>query len=85
MAVEYFQKDRLLPAFDAINQALKLNLNNVNLLFSKLKILIKIKQEEQETPDHLVLVEEMLAVLSTLTIEGKSLTTFDELTLKWKN
>jgi tetratricopeptide (TPR) repeat protein len=84
MAVEHFQKNRLLPALDAINQALKLNPNNVKLLFSKFKILMKIKQEEQHTPDHLVSVEEIIAVLSTLTLEGKSLTTFDELTLKWQ-
>jgi hypothetical protein len=37
MAVEHFQKDRLLPALDAINQAFKLNPNNIKLLFSKLK------------------------------------------------
>ncbi|TWX68322.1 response regulator [Colwellia sp. C1TZA3] len=84
MAVEHFQKNRLLPALNAIKQALQLSPSNVKLLFSQLKILIKIKQDDQGIPEHLVLVEGILAVLSTLNLQGKALTTFDELTLKWQ-
>jgi tetratricopeptide (TPR) repeat protein len=84
MAVEHFQKHRLLPALDAIEQALKLSPNNVKLLFSQLKILIKIKQEDQDIPVHLVTAEGILAVLLKLNLEGVSLTTFEELALKWQ-
>ncbi|MFT6902224.1 MAG: tetratricopeptide (TPR) repeat protein [Colwellia sp.] len=84
MAVEHFQKNRLLPALKAIKQALQLSPNNVKLLFSQLKILIKIKQEDQDTAEHQVLVEGILAVLSTLNFEGKGLATLNELTLKWQ-
>tara|TARA_R110000744_G_scaffold16472_7_gene45378 strand:+ start:9979 stop:11628 length:1650 start_codon:yes stop_codon:yes gene_type:complete len=84
MAVEHFQKNRLLPALDAIKQALKLSPSNVKLLFSQLKILIKIKQEEQDIPDHLVSAEGIIAMLTSKNLEGKSLVTFDDLLIKWQ-
>jgi len=84
MAVEHFQKHRLLPALKAIQQALQLSPDNVKLLFSQLKILIKIKQEDQGTAEHQVSVEGILAVFSTLNFEGKRLATLNELTLKWQ-
>ena len=85
MAVEHFQKNRLLPALDAIKQALKLSPSNLKLLFSQLKILIKIKQEEQDIPDHIVSAEGVIAVLLSQNLEGKNLATLDELTLKWQS
>jgi tetratricopeptide (TPR) repeat protein len=84
MAIKHFQNNRLLPALKAIKQALQLSPNNVKLLFSQLKILIKIKQEDQDTPEHQVLVEGILALLSTLNFEGKGLTKLNELTLQWQ-
>ncbi|ARD44597.1 response regulator [Colwellia sp. PAMC 21821] len=84
MAVEHFQKNRLLPALDAIKQALKLSPSNLKLLFSQLKILIKIKQEEQDIPDHIVLAEGIIAMLSSQNLEGKSLVAFDDLLIKWQ-
>lgn len=83
MAVEHFQKDRLLPALDAIEKALKLSPSNVKLLFSQLKILIKIRQEEQDTPHHLVLGEGVINMLKKLELEGKSLVLYEELAQKW--
>lgn len=84
MAVEHFQKNRLLPALDAIEQALKLNPRNVKLLFSKLKILIKIKQDEQHTPENLASAEEVIAELLKQNLEGKSLAAFEDLAQKWQ-
>ena len=84
MAVEHFQKNRLLPALDAIGQALILSPDNIKLIFSQLKILIKIKQEEQGNQEHINLAEQIIAKLAQLNLEGKSLSTFDELALKWQ-
>ena len=84
MAVEHFQKNRLLPALDAIKQALTLSPNNTKLLFSELKILIKIKQEEQGTSEHEEATEKIIAELDTANLEGKSRATFEDLLLKWQ-
>ena len=84
MAIEYFKKNRLLPALDAIEQALKLSPDNTKLLFSQLKILIKIKQEEQDISDHIDLAEHIIATLEKFNLEGKNLATFDDLALKWQ-
>lgn len=84
MAVEHFQKNRLLPALDAIKQALTLSPNNTKLLFSELKILIKIKQEEQGTSEHEEATEKIIAELHAANLEGKSRATFEDLLLKWQ-
>ncbi|MGK2234230.1 MAG: DNA-binding response OmpR family regulator/Flp pilus assembly protein TadD [Colwellia sp.] len=84
MAVEHFQKNRLLPALDAIKQALTLSPNNTKLLFSELKILIKIKQEEQGTSEHEEATEKIIAELDAANLEGKSRATFEDLLLKWQ-
>ena len=84
MAVEHFQKNRLLPALDAIEQALKLSPDNIKLLFSQLKILIKIKQENQETQANMTLANEIIAQLGQLELESKNSTAFEELALKWQ-
>jgi len=84
MAVEHFQKNRLLPALDAIEQALKLSPDNIKLLFSQLKILIKIKQENQETQANMTLANEIIGQLGQLELESKNSTAFEELALKWQ-
>ncbi len=84
MAVEHFQKNRLLPALDAIEQALKLSPDNVKLLFSQLKILIKIKQDNQETQANIALANEIIAKLGQVELESKNSTVFQELALKWQ-
>jgi hypothetical protein len=84
MAIKHFQNNRLLPALKAIKQALQLSPNNVKLLFSQLKILIKIKQEDQGTSEHQASVEGILALLSRLNFEGKNLINFNKLRLQWQ-
>jgi tetratricopeptide (TPR) repeat protein len=84
MAVEHFQKNRLLPALDAIRQALILSPENLKLKFSQLKILIKIKKDQQGNADHINLAEQLISNLSQLALEGKSSTIFAELVLKWQ-
>lgn len=84
MAVEHFQKNRLLPALDAIEQALRLSSDNVKLLFSQLKILIKIKQLAEDTPEHIKSANHVIFELSKQNLDGKSLLAFDDLVLKWQ-
>ena len=84
MAIEHFQKNRLQPALVAIEQALRLSPNNVKLLISELKILIKIKQDNQETPDHEESVERIMTELIKQDLTGKNLIAFKELKEKWQ-
>jgi len=84
MAVEHFQKNRLLPALEAIKQALKLSPKNIKLLFSQLKIMIKITQEDQDTEELREGAEKIIAELQHHKLEGKSLVTFEDLMLKWQ-
>jgi hypothetical protein len=53
-------------------------------LFSELKILIKIKQEEQGTSEHEEATEKIIAELDAANLEGKSRATFEDLLLKWQ-
>jgi hypothetical protein len=84
MAVEHFQKNRFLPALNTVEQALKINPDNVKLLFSQLKILMKIKQEGLDEPEHITLVDNIFAKLTSLNLEGKSATVFADLATKWQ-
>lgn len=84
MAVEHFQKNRLLPALDAIMQALQLSPGNNKLMISQLKILITIRQQEAATSEHIVLVEDLFSHFARTTSEGKIPTVLKELTLKWQ-
>ncbi len=84
MAIEHFQKNRLQPALVAIEQALRLSPNNVKLLISELKILIKIKQDNQETPEHEESVERIMTELIKQDLTGKNLIAFKELREKWQ-
>jgi DNA-binding response OmpR family regulator len=84
MAVEHFQKKRLQPALDAIAQALQLSPNNVKLMISQLKILITIKQQDEDQAEHLVLAEQAIAYLTQITLEGRTATVAQELQDKWR-
>jgi len=84
MAIEHFHKNRLLPALDAIEQALTLSPANVKLMFSQLKILIKIKQDELDNQDHVQLADEIIAKLGSLKLSENSVKALAELVLKWQ-
>ncbi len=84
MAVEHFQKNRLLPALDAIMQALQLSPDNHKLMISQLKILITIKQQEEATSEHVTLVEQLFSQFASANLEGKTPTVLKELTEKWQ-
>jgi tetratricopeptide (TPR) repeat protein len=84
MAVEHFQKNRLLPALDAIMQALQLSPDNHKLMISQLKILITIKQQEEATAEHVTLVEQLFSQFASTNLEGKTPTILKELTEKWQ-
>lgn len=84
MAVEHFQRNRLLPALDAIIQALQLSPDNTKLMISQLKILITIKQHDEATSEHISLAEQLLSQFANKTLEGKSLLVLNELSEKWQ-
>lgn len=84
MAVEHFQKNRLLPALEAIMQALHLSPENTKLMISQLKILITIKQQGEATNAHIALAEQLISQFSKLASAGKTPAILNELTSKWQ-
>ena len=84
MAVEHFQKNRLLPALESITQALQLSPENNKLMISKLKILIKIRQQNEATAEHIALAENMFSKLATKALEDKTSIVLNELNAKWQ-
>jgi DNA-binding response OmpR family regulator len=84
MAVEHFQRNRLLPALDAIKQALQLSPDNIKLMISQLKILITLKQHGEATSEHLILVEQLFNQFATKALEGKTPNVLKELAVKWQ-
>ena len=84
MAVEHFQRNRLLPALDAIVQALQLSPDNIKLMISQLKILITIKQQDEATNEHVILVEQLFSKFASKALEGKTPIVLKELTEKWQ-
>lgn len=84
MAVEHFQKNRLLPALEAIIQALQLSPDNIKLLISELKILITIKQQGEASAEHIALAEHVFSQLADRALEEKTRSVFDDLNVKWQ-
>jgi len=84
MAVEHFQRNRLLPTLDAIVQALQLSPDNIKLMISQLKILITIKQQDEATNEHVILVEQLFSKFASKALEGKTPIVLKELTEKWQ-
>jgi len=85
MAVEHFEKKRMQPALDAIEQALRLTPNNIKLTMSLLKILIMIKQSDDFATEHKKLGDEAIEMLLSSKIEGSGLAAIENLKLKWAN
>ncbi len=84
MAIEHFDKNRLQPALDAIQQALRLTPHNVKLTMRMLKILIVIKQSNEFEEYHGKLGEEAIEVLLSSSIKGSGLEAIDKLKIKWQ-
>ena len=85
MAVEFFQKNKLLPALNSVIQALKLAPKNVKLLFSLLKILIKKKKREEITPEQTKLAIDAIEKLEKTPLDDNKLHVFSDLKIKWHN
>jgi tetratricopeptide (TPR) repeat protein len=85
MAVEHFEKKRMQPALDAIEQALRLTPNNIKLTISLLKILIMIKQSNVFDASHEKLGDEAIEMLLSTKIEGNGLAAIENLKVKWVN
>lgn len=85
MAVEYFQKNKFKPALNAVLQALRLAPNNIKLLFSLLKILIVIKNQNESEPEHTELAENAIVKLEESILDDSKLNVFNGLKDKWYN
>lgn len=85
MAVEHFEKKRMQPALDAIEQALRLTPNNVKLTMSLLKILIMIKQSNEFDAGHEKLGDEAIELLLSAKVNGSGLDAIEKLKIKWKS
>jgi len=85
MAVEYFQKNKLLPALDSVYKALKLAPNNIKLLFSLLKILIVMKQRDEVAKNHIDIAESVINKLEQADLSDNKLHVFSELKHKWNS
>jgi len=83
MAVEFFQRDKLLPALTSVVQALKLAPKNVKLLFSLLKVLIVMKNRDEVTKEHIALAESAIEQLESTSLDDKKLHIFSRLKIKW--
>jgi tetratricopeptide (TPR) repeat protein len=84
MAIEHFDKNRLQPALDAIQQALRLTPHNVALTMRMLKILIVIKQSNEFEEHHAKLGDEAIEVLLSSNIQGSALEAIEQLKTKWQ-
>lgn len=83
MAVEFFQKDKLLPALNSVLQALTLAPKNTKLLFSLLKILIVMKQRDEITDEQAEFAVDAIDKLEKVSLDDKKLHVFSSLKLKW--
>ncbi|NQZ20789.1 MAG: hypothetical protein HRT53_01940, partial [Colwellia sp.] len=83
MATEHFEKKRMQPALDAIEQALRLTPNNIKLTMSLLKILIMIKQSNEFASEHKKLGDDAIEMLLSSKVKGSGLAAIEKLNLKW--
>jgi tetratricopeptide (TPR) repeat protein len=83
MAVEFFQKNKLLPALNSVIQALQLAPTNVKLLFSLLKILIVMKKREEITEEQSKLALDAIEKLEKTSLDDNKLHVFSGLKIKW--
>ena len=84
MAIEHFEKNRLKPALDAIQQALRLTPHNIKLTMRMLKILIVIKQSNEFEECHEVLGDKAIETLLSSSVKGNGLEAIDKLKIKWQ-
>jgi len=84
MAIEHFEKNRLLPALETIQQALRLTPYNVKLTIRLLKILIAIKQSDDFDERHEKLGEDAIEVLKSSKIKGSGLEAIEKLKTTWE-
>jgi len=83
MAIEHFEKKRLKPALDAIQQALRLTPHNIKLTMRLLKILIVIKESHEFEECHETWGNEAIDVLLASNVEGSGLEAVEKLKIKW--
>ena len=84
MAIEHFEKKRIKPALEAIEQALRLTPKNTKLTMSLLKILIALKQSSDHDESHEKLGDYAVITLEEAKLEGAKMSAFEVLKGKWK-
>jgi len=84
MAIEHFEKNRLQPALDSIEQALRLTPYNIKLTIRLLKILIAIKQSDEFDERHEKLGEDAIELLQSSKIQGSGLLVVEKLKTTWQ-
>ncbi|MFB1000298.1 MAG: response regulator, partial [Colwellia sp.] len=84
MAIEHFEKKRLKPALDTIQQALRLTPHNIKLTMRLLKILIVIKESHEFEECHEAWGNEAIDVLLASNVEGSGVEAIEKLKIKWQ-
>ncbi len=83
MAVEHFQKKRLQPAFESIQQALTLAPSNAKFSISLLKILLAMQKTNELAEPHFDAAQKAIDVLDGMKFAGKNLETVNQLKEQW--
>jgi tetratricopeptide (TPR) repeat protein len=84
MSIEHFEKKRLKPALDAIQQALRLTPHNIKLTMRLLKILIALKESNEFEECHDIFGREAIEVLLSSNVKGSGLEAIEKLKIKWQ-
>ncbi|GAA5214464.1 response regulator [Corallincola platygyrae] len=84
MAVEFYKRNRMGPAAKVLEQALQLSPKNYKLAISLLKVLIKIRRQDQHNQDQLDLANSTISRLEMMEIPGSDAQVFGELSRMWK-
>jgi DNA-binding response OmpR family regulator len=84
MSIEHFEKNRLKPALDTIQQALRLTPHNIKLTMRLLKILIALKESNEFEECHDIFGKEAIEVLLSSNVKGSGLEAIEKLKIKWQ-
>lgn len=84
MAVEHFQKKRMMPALEAVIQAIQLAPNSIRFSVSLLKIMIKLKQENELDDQYLEHADKAIALFDESTEGGQLAESAKQVKATWQ-
>jgi len=84
MAVEFYKKNKMRPALNSLNQALKLAPHNQSIAMSLLKVLLTIKRNGQLMADNFETGDSVISMMEKLDLEESELNIFKVLKESWK-